>query len=191
MLVTDMHHFLDLPEDVPGPARRLAERLGRIVQAATAGDAGTSWVSALPCGRRPGNRGCPGRMIIIRSEPPAPVRWQCSMCDDEGMISNWQDTPYDLRSRRLALAVAVDQVVIPDDVAATLRDLRLLDTDGERIVFRMRAHNDGAALLTTDDELDELIGFVAAEANHEPDRRRRRRLDAAVDALTAAAQGRR
>ena len=52
MLVTDLNHFLDLPEDTPGPARRLAGHLSNIVRAATAGDAGTAWESALPCRRR-------------------------------------------------------------------------------------------------------------------------------------------
>jgi len=28
MLVTDLRHLLDLPEDTPGPARRLAQYLG-------------------------------------------------------------------------------------------------------------------------------------------------------------------
>jgi hypothetical protein len=42
MFVTDLNHFLDLPEDTPGPARRLAEHLSDIVKAATAGDAGTA-----------------------------------------------------------------------------------------------------------------------------------------------------
>ena len=60
MLVTDLHHFLDLPEDTPGPARRLAQHLGNIVRAATAGDAGTAWESALPCRRRPANRAARG-----------------------------------------------------------------------------------------------------------------------------------
>jgi hypothetical protein len=64
----------------------------------------------------------------------------------------------------------------------------LLDPHCERLVFGIRAHNDGAVLAATDDDLDELIGFVAAEANHEPNRRRQRRLDAAFEALNAAAQ---
>jgi hypothetical protein len=105
---------------------------------------------------------------------------------DEGVISNWAASRYDLRRRRLILADVPNELVVPDDTAATLRDLQLLDTDSERLVFRMRAHRDGAVLAATDDELDELIGFVAAEANHEPHRRRRQRLDAAVDALRAA-----
>ena len=186
MLVTDMLHFLGLPEDAPGPARRLAEHLGGIVRAATAGDASTPWVSALPCRRRPAHRACPGRITIRRPEPPTPIEWRCSACDDGGIISNWEDSPFDLRRRRLALAGNSREVVVPDTIAAALRDLRLLDPDSERLVFRMRSHPDGAALTVTEDELEELIGFVAAEANHEPNRRRQQRLDAAFNALSDA-----
>ena len=64
----------------------------------------------------------------------------------------------------------------------------MLDTDCERLVFRIRAHSDHAILAATGDDLDELIGFVAAEANHEPNRRHQQRLDAAFDALTTAAR---
>ncbi|HUO40031.1 MAG TPA: hypothetical protein VMU34_20290 [Mycobacterium sp.] len=118
----------------------------------------------------------------------APIRWQCSVCGDEGIISNWEDSPFDLRRRRLALVGSVNQIVIADEVAVALRESRLLDPDCERLVFGIRAHNDGAVLAATDDDLDELIGFVAAEANHEPNRRRQRRLDAAFEALNSAAQ---
>jgi hypothetical protein len=188
MLVTDLNHFLDLPQDTPGPARRLAEHLSNIVRAATAGDAGTAWESALLCRRRPANRRCPGRMIVLRTEAAAPIRWQCSVCDDEGVISNWEDSPFDLRRRQLSLAKAASEVVLPNEVAAALRGLQLLDTDCERLVFAIRARNDHAILKVTDDELDELIGFAAAEANNEPSRHRQQRLDAAFDVLSAAAQ---
>jgi len=127
-------------------------------------------------------------MIVLPTAPGAPIRWQCSVCDDEGIISNWEDSPFDLRRRRLTLAGSVNEIVIGDEVAAALRELRLLDRDCERLVFGIRAHNDGAVLAATDDDLDELIGFVAAEANHEPNRRRQQRLDAAFDALNTAAQ---
>ena len=188
MLVTDLNHFADLSEDTPGPARRLGGHLSNIVRAATAGDAGTAWESALPCRRRPAGRRCPGRMIVLRTEAGAPIRWQCSVCDDEGVISNWEDSAFDLRRRRLSLAEAASEIVIPNEVAAALRELQLLDSDCERLVFRIRACNDGAILAATDDDLDELTGFVAAEANHEPSRRRQQRLDATFDALTTAAR---
>lgn len=187
-MVTDLHHLLDLPADTPGPARRLAEHLSNIVRAATAGDAATAWESALPCRRRPAKRRCRGRMTVGPTEPTGPIRWRCSACDDEGIISNWQDSPSDLRRRGLTLADSVHEVVISDEVAAALRELQLLDPDCERLVFAMRAHKHGAVLAAADDDLDELIGFVAAEANHEPNRRRQQRLDAAFEALNTAAQ---
>lgn len=188
MFVIDMHHYLDLPEDTPGPARRLAEHLSNIIRAATAGDAATAWESMLPCPRRPGNRRCQGRMIVRRTQPGAPIHWQCGVCADDGVISNWEDSPFDLRRRKLTVAGDLTEVVISDQVAATLRDLRLLDIDCERLVFAIRAHNDAAILTATDEDLEELIGFVAAEANHEPNRRRQQRLDVAFDALNTAAQ---
>jgi hypothetical protein len=191
MLVTDLHHLLDLPPDTPGPARRLAQHLSNIVRAATAGDAGTAWESALPCRRRPANQACPGRMIVFRTQPGTPIRWQCSVCDDAGVISNWEDSAFDLRRRQLTVAGTANEIVISDQVATALRDLQLLDTDCQRLVFRLRAHHHGAVLAATDDDLDELIGSVAAEANHEPNRRRHQRLDAAFDALTDAASDRR
>jgi hypothetical protein len=188
-MVTDLHHFLDLPPDTPGPARRLAEHLGDIVRAATAGDAGAAWESALPCPRRPANRVCRGRMIVARTEAGAPIRWQCSACDDAGVISNWEDSPFDLRRRGLTVAEATSDIVITNEVAAALRDLQMLDPDCERLVFRIRAQHAGAVLSATDDDLEELIGSVAAEANHEPNWRRQQRLDAAFDALNNAAAG--
>jgi hypothetical protein len=48
MLVSDLRHFLDLPDVVPTPAARLADQLRGFVRAATAGDAGADWVTALP-----------------------------------------------------------------------------------------------------------------------------------------------
>lgn len=188
MLVTDLNHFADLPEDTPGPARRLTGHLSNIVRSATAGDAGTAWETALPCRRRPANRRCPGRIIVLRTEAPAPIRWQCSACGDEGMISNWEDSAFDLRRRRPILAAAAREIVLPDEVAAALRELQLLDTDCERLIFRIRTRSDHAILAATDDDLDELTGFVAAEANNAPSRRRQQRLDAAFDALSAAAR---
>jgi hypothetical protein len=188
VLVADLRHFLDFPHDTPGPARRLAEHLRCLVRAATTGEAGAGWVSALPCRRRPGNRRCAGRMIVRRDDRPGPIAWECSSCGDAGLISGWEDSPDDLRGGRPTSTDRVKQIRISDEVASTLREMRLLDADGGRVVYRMRAHEDDLVLTATGDELDELIGSVAAEANHEPNRRRQQRLDDAFDVLSKAAE---
>jgi len=188
-MVTDLHHLLDLPADTPGPARRLAQHLGNIVRAATAGDAGSAWSSALSCRCRPAHLACTGRMMLLRAEAGSAIRWQCSVCDDTGVIRNWEGSLFDLRRRRLAVAEPAKDIVIADEVAEVLRDLRMLDPECERLVFRMRAQDADAVLSASDDDLEDLIGAVAAEANHEPNRRRQRRLDAAFNALNEAALG--
>lgn len=195
VMVADLGHYLDLPEDTSAPARRLAAHLSDVVRAATASDAatssnaGTAWQSALPCRRRPAHRTCPGRLVVRLAETDGPIQWQCGSCGDTGTISHWEDSPFDLRRRGLAVAEAVSDTVLTDEVAAALRDLQLLDRECERVVFRTRSHPGGAVLTATDAELEELVGAVAAEANHEPDRRRQQRLDAAFDALNDATVG--
>jgi hypothetical protein len=186
-MVTDLRHLLGLPPEAPGAARRLAEQLGNIVRAATAGDAGFAWETALPCRRRPANRACAGRMIVERSGSSAPVRWQCSSCGDAGVISGWEDSLFDLRPRRLAAAELATEIVVSHTTAAALRELQLLTPDEERLVYRIRARRNEAVLAATEDDLEELIGSLAAEANHEHNRKRQRRLDAAFDALSTAA----
>ena len=63
--------------------RRIAEHLTLIVRAATAGEGGQPWVSALPCRRRPGRRPCSGHFALYRADvlhpssggaPPAVTR---------------------------------------------------------------------------------------------------------------------
>ncbi|WP_222432111.1 hypothetical protein [Leekyejoonella antrihumi] len=179
MLVSDLRHFLDLPDDAPGPARRLADQLASIVRAATAGPLATEWVSALHCRRYPRHRPCPGRVVIVRGEAPTPVRWNCPSCGDEGLISGWADSPFDLRQRRLAAAGRAHAVVVSEDTAKALRDLTLADPDCERLIFQIRSVNSDLVLPATAEDLEDLLEATAAEANHESDRRRRNRLDAA------------
>jgi hypothetical protein len=75
---------------------------------------------------------------------------------------------------------------LTDGLAATLRELMFLDMECERLVFQMHSSGKGAVLTASAEELDELLGFIAANANHETNRRRQKRLDAAFDALRDA-----
>jgi hypothetical protein len=164
----------------------MADHLASVVRAATAAKAGAPWESALRCRRRPGRRACPGHIAVFRADLPAPIEWQCTACGDDGVISGWEDSYFDLHAPRSEPPEDVQiDIVVSDVVAAALRDLRYLDTGCERLVFRARAGNGGVVVTGSRDEIDELIDAVAAEANHETDRRRTR-LDAAFTALSDA-----
>ena len=190
MIVSDLQHFLYMPDDAPGPARRMAEHLTMIVRAATAGDPGLPWVSALSCMRRPNHRACHGNLVLRRVDVPSSIEWQCANCGDDGVISGWERTPFDLRRRDNEPSLSPDvDVTVSREVAHTLRSLSLLDSTSEQIVFRARASPDGINILhSSEDDLDELLGYIAAEANHEHSRVRQKRLDVAFDILNRALQ---
>src|SRR6266508_3223323 len=123
--------------DAPAPARRMAGHLTLIVRAATAGDAGLRWVGALTCRRRPGRRACPGHLALFRTDVPPSIEWRCTSCGDDGVISGWERSPFDLRPRSTDPGPTdVLRVVIPAEVAATLRTLMVVDSASERLVFR-------------------------------------------------------
>jgi hypothetical protein len=167
----------------------MAEHLGFVVRAATAGEAGVPWVSALSCRRRPGNRPCAGYIAVFRADLPAPIEWRCTACGDEGVISGWEESLHDLRQPRTSSDHEPRyETLLTDDLAAPLRELMYLDVECERLIFRMHHSTEGTVLAASADELDELLGFIAANANHETNRRRQKRLDAAFNVLTDALQ---
>jgi len=99
--VTNMLHYLD--EDGaftlgPGPARRLAEYQGSIVEAVTSRPADEDWMTTIQCRRRPGHVRCIAPIIAgYAQDNPTAIVWGCPLCGDEGYISGWQETLWDKR----------------------------------------------------------------------------------------------
>jgi len=123
---------------------------------------------------------------VSRTDVPSEVWWRCTSCGDQGVISGWEGSPFDLRRPAKDDQGDTLRVVVSAEAAATLRSLLFLDRDCELLVFRATPAQQGAVLSGREDDFEELLGAVAAEANHEPDRRRRKRLDTAFDLLEAA-----
>lgn len=84
-----------LPAALPGPARRLAEYLGSIVAAVTGTEPDDPL--GLRCRRRPGRRPCPGEVEGYIDPESNTIHWACLVCGDNGTISNWENTMWDLR----------------------------------------------------------------------------------------------
>jgi hypothetical protein len=99
-LIADLHHFLDdfgsiAPES--GPARKLAEHLAAIVAESTAVLADIEGYQRQRCQRRPNRRPCPGLIDSWIDPATGAIYWECPSCRDNGLISNWEGTMWDLR----------------------------------------------------------------------------------------------
>jgi hypothetical protein len=168
----------------------MADHLGGIVKAATAAESGEAWVSALPCRRRRNRNACTGTISLIRTDVPPSIEWRCTGCDDMGEIGGWEGFKFDLRERTPPGASTPRgkqmRLEATSDVVSVLREIEILDLACERAVFAARVESGRIFLKLNDEELEELAELLAAEANHEPNRRREKRLDAAFMLLTAA-----
>jgi len=97
--ITDMTCYLDGAGRVvpmPGVARRIANHFGSIVAAMSPRPPEQIVLTLVTCRRRPGRRPCTGRIqAVVNAE--ARIRWQCPSCGDNGLISGWQNSPWDTR----------------------------------------------------------------------------------------------
>lgn len=95
--VSDMTHFvavLDPAADVPPPARKIGTFLGGIVHEMTCHPRSHPRDTGLRCQRSR----CTGRVHAFL-EGLARIQWFCDMCDDQGWISNWRGTPWDMTGK--------------------------------------------------------------------------------------------
>ena len=67
-------------------------------------------------------------------------------------------------------------------------DTRIVD-DIQRTIMAAYAEANHINLWGTEEELDDLLDAVAGEANHEPQRKWRKRLDSAFDKIEIALKG--
>jgi hypothetical protein len=164
--VTDMRHFAGMDELVGpqfAPAKRFAAYLGGVVSAATVHPPGEVIATGLACHRRPGHKPCSGWLLVRRAEAAARIEWACPVCSDEGVISGWEGSPWDLspalstNDERAAL-LSIDQY-------RRLLGLRLLDTDSLRVVYAARRTGVGVMVSASEEDLENLIGYVADETD--------------------------
>jgi len=94
MYITELTHFLDEKGAIgpkSGPARRLAEFLGRVVAAASA----PSVIAGDGIGECRCNK-CKKGFVIAQIAPDDAIEWFCETCDHDGRISNWRRSFWDL-----------------------------------------------------------------------------------------------
>ena len=98
--ITNIQHFLDdegyFPYDLPNPARNLANYLCSIVEAVTSTGKNKIYKTGIRCRRRPNHKRCNGEVLaLIKSKNNLEIRWECPVCNDNGVISGWGGTLWD------------------------------------------------------------------------------------------------
>ena len=189
VFVSDLRHFLDMPDNAPAPAQRLGLQLAAIVRAASARPVGTGARSGLGCIRRPGRRQCQGFIMVLR-RTNGEIAWSCDMCGDEGVITGWQGSPNDRSGVDDSDADGAEIVLlVTRELYEAIRGVLLLEEACELLVARAEGTGAGVVLAGSTAAFEELIEYVASEANAETHRRRARLLDEAYAALEAALAG--
>ena len=188
--ITDLRHFLDdagLP--VGGPPGRRAAYWCQLVEAATVRPDGAWDGSAVHCRRSLRRVRCTGHVSVRRSDATETVEWRCATCGDSGVISGWAETAWDLRGAAADRPGALIQVRLSHDEYTQLRDCEAIGVETPTLLAAATVDDAAVVLAGTEAELDDVLGHVAAEANHTRDRRRRLALEAAYarleDALAA------
>jgi len=184
--VTDITDFEDLPPDITeGPAHRIAVYFGSIVSAASALPTGV-WVdAAIQCRRRPGRKKCPGHIQLYRASALSSIEWHCSFCDDQGVITNWKGTRWDLSRWCRSTEPKLRELLLTHEELRELRNNLTFDPECECLIWGTILTPNGIVMRATDEGLDDLLGFIAAESNHEERKHRRNILDRVYDKIDA------
>jgi hypothetical protein len=177
VLVSDLRHFLDLADDAPSAAARLGAQLGAIVRAASVYPVGGGATSAVGCTKRPGRRPCDGFVMVFR-RTSGEIACSCDVCGDEGVITGWQGSPFDVSGLDDSYVDGgVIMVEMTRDLFDVVRGVLLLDAASELLVARAQGTSTGVLVSGCLGAFEELVECVASEANAETDRRRCRVLD--------------
>jgi len=178
---TKLKHFLnedgDLPSDLPGPAAKLAEFICSLVKSVTSQRFEALVPTGIRCRRRPKRKPCSGEVFAFLNEETSAIQWNCFKCGDNGFIYDWENTKWDMRATGL----------IPVRLHVKERDLILNETfAGPDLTTKLETAkpvSNAIVVYYGIAELDDLIGYIAAEANHTPSRNIGERLDALCDSL--------
>ncbi len=188
VFIVDMTHYEGLPPHLAeGPAGRIAHFFGSIVSASSVSPLDVVVDSALFCRRRPGRRKCPGHLKVCRNSTSGIIEWYCSSCDDQGTISNWEGTSWDLSKwvPHRSAGQKLYKLVLAEEELRELRHSLVLSRECDCLIYGAVITHGTITIRATLEELDDLQGYVAAEANHEEKKRRRNILDSVYDKVEA------
>lgn len=97
--VVNLRHYLNQDGSIgikSGSGRRLAEHFAAIVQETSGDIDGEGSFAKVRCRRRPMRKPCAGEIESYIDPEDDAIVWRCPACGDNGAISGWEGTLWDL-----------------------------------------------------------------------------------------------
>lgn len=92
-----MQHFLDesgnIPKQIPKGARELASFMALVDDTTTKTNPLTLTTTDISCFKK----GCHGMIKTAMMPLSSEIHWYCPVCENDGVISEWQKTKWDNR----------------------------------------------------------------------------------------------
>jgi len=109
----------------------------------------------------------------------APIEWHCSSCDDQGVISNWKESSWDLSQdlRGQESTGKSGEVLVSEEQLCELRRMWILDTVNRRVIDGAKTVSGGFLLCGSEDNFEDLLGYITGEADRERNPRRHQILE--------------
>ena len=116
--------------------------------------------TGIRCRRRPKRKPCRGEIHAFLNEDTGAIQWNCFICGDNGFIYDWKNTNWDMRfSELIPVRLYIEEKdLIMDETSA--------DPDLTNRLQTTKQVSDAVVVYYTLEELEDLLGYIAAEANH-------------------------
>ncbi len=190
--VSDMRHFLNenglAPIGMPKEFYAMLDYHSAVVKAGSSHPRNAQFNSAVPCRRRPGRKPC-ATYLAINHRSDDVIHWQCPSCGEQGFISNWQGTIYDLSGFAELDPTQRVSVMIGHDEYKLLRGIITSSQEEDAIIGGAVSTPDGVLLSGSVDDFDLLLGSVAFDANHAEMTRRQRAMDRIYESIQCVVEG--
>lgn len=180
MWFTKLRHFLNENGELAdsyGPAKKLAEFLCSIVKAVTSYILEISVATGVRCRRRPKRKPCKGEVYAFLDDEQGIIEWHCFICGDRGHITDWENTQWDMRfSDIIIVRLNLEERDLIQNETLASPDLTGRLESADEVLNSITAYY-------TPEELEALLGYIAAEANHASDKDLEDALDVLYESL--------
>ena len=178
--VSDMTHFLDenglAPVGLPKEFYAMLNYHAAIVKAGSSHPGNTQFCSIIPCRRRPNRKPC-GSYLTVTHQPDSVIHWQCPKCGEQGFISNWRETIYDLSGAIESDPTQRVSVLISCEEHKLLSKIITSSQEEDAIIAGAVLTPDGVIVSGGMEDFDLLMGSIAFDANHSEGAKHQRDMD--------------